>query len=177
VSDTARFRTFEEAGFTRSKPSVRRLHRDVGAGRRSLQLLDRSPCAIVLARRDTCRARLRLLHPRSGRPFAPGQFGAVPSRGCHSAKVTSKPTAINGELAGVGGVTARAEPRTGGWWSEAGSRFVSTRFHAVTAFPAFCAQRPTHEIESTGSAESLRPFMKSGASQTRQCLRPAGSGR
>jgi hypothetical protein len=53
-----------------------------GAARRSLQLLDRSPCAIVLARRDTCRARLRLLHPRSGRPFAPGQFGAVPSRGC-----------------------------------------------------------------------------------------------
>ena len=69
-----------------------------GAARRSLQLLDRSPCAIVLARRDTCRARLRLLHPRSGRPFAPGQFGAVPSRGCHSAKVTSKPTAINGAL-------------------------------------------------------------------------------
>jgi len=28
-----------------------------------------------------------------------------------------------------------------------------------------------------GSAESLHPFMKSGASQTRQCLRPAGSGR
>ena len=53
-----------------------------GAARRSLQLLDRSPCAIVLARRDTCRARLRLLHPRSGRPFAPGQFGAAPSRGC-----------------------------------------------------------------------------------------------
>jgi hypothetical protein len=49
--------------------------------------------------------------------------------------VTSKPTAINGALAEVGGVS-RTE--TGGWWvySEAGSRFVSTRFHAVTAFPA-----------------------------------------
>jgi hypothetical protein len=31
--------------------------------------------------------------------------------------VTSKPTAIDGALAGVGGVTARAEPRAVGWWA------------------------------------------------------------
>jgi hypothetical protein len=32
---------------------------------------------------------------------APGQFGSVPSQGCHSAKVTSEPTASNGEAGGL----------------------------------------------------------------------------
>jgi len=65
-----------------------------------LQLLDRSPCAIVLARRDTCRARLRLLHPRSGRPFAPGQFGAAPSWGCTFREGDQQARCINGAADG-----------------------------------------------------------------------------